>query len=642
MPRFGGVPLEEPRKPRFGGVPVQVEIVEPSQPPSRSWDRELLSAAGAIIPGYNMIAPPSDGMMGQFQQGLTMGWGDELNALKAGAGAMLPGGQSPADAYNATMQAQQAERALYEKSNPARAMVGEVAGGLAGAGKLGGAVKMGKSFIQAAPRLIGAGAAAGAVSGAGSADPGERTDGAVSGGLIGAAAGPLLMGGVRVAKDASKLVRNALSPSPGAADEAVVGALQRDGRSTKDILAALRDAPEGVPVSAADVSSPGVQSLLSGAAVTPGKAQQVVTETLESRLGEQGQRVRDAVGKAAGPRQYAVNLIEEVKASRWAKAAPLYQEAFKAGRVQSERVAEILKDPDVASAYAVAQKIAKREGVELAPIDAPDLRTLDYLKRGLDGKISAEFGSGGNPANAASLKKLRTEMVDIMDAQSPAYKAARRAYSSDSEVLEAVELGQKALNMGDGQLSVTLKGLKSGAEKEAFRKAALDSLTDRLNSKEGAGLLNDLMKSEKARRNLKLIVGNEKEYAALSKRLIAEQQIRNTGARVNPKVGSQTAMRQGDAGALPETMSMTQNLANKNWWALGMQGLNALKMRGQGLNDAAKGNMAEGLMTADKAQQAAYLKRLMEAEQRAAKAKSRKGFLGATTAGGNLAGLLAE
>jgi hypothetical protein len=614
----------------------------PAPPKSRSWTSELANLATQAIPGASLMAPPAQGATAQFQQGLTMGWGDELNAARAGLGAMLPGGQSPGEAYDAAMAQQQQERALYEKSNPGRAFAAEMTGGLMGAGKIGSGIKAGKQAAQYLPRIAAAGAGAGAFAGAGSADPGERADGALMGGVAGALIGPTMQGGIRVAKDAWKLVGNAIKPSAGAADEAVVGAMTRDGQSLDQLRKALLEAPAGVPVSVADNASPGVQSLLSGAALTPGKAQKVVTETMEQRLGEQGGRVRDAVAQSAGPRQYAVELAEEIKNNRWAKAAPLYQEAFKAGRVTNPRVAEILKDPDadMQAAYREAMKIAKREKVELAPIDAPDMRTLDYLKRGLDGEIDRGFKSG-NSANAASLKKLRNELVGIMDEQSPAYRQARQVYAGDSEVLEAVELGRKALNMGDGQLAVTLKKM-SLAEREAFRKSALDAMTDKLNTGEGAKTINDLIGNEKARRNLKLIVGDAKQYAELTKRLLAEKKIRDTGSRVNPRVGPQTAMRHGDAGALNDTASMAQNLAQDNKWALMMQGLKALQMRGQGLSGEARGRMAGDLLTDDKAAQAAYLERLAAAQKRMDAARKKRGFLGESAAGGNLAGLLSD
>lgn len=649
MPRFGGVPIEEERKPRFRGIPV--ELVASQRPKAMPLGAELMSLASQANPLLGLMAPPAQGSTAQFQQGLTMGWGDELNAVKAGWGAMLPGGQSPGEAYDAAMAQQQGEREIYDKSNPGMAFTAELAGGVMGAGKIGSGIKAGKTAAQMLPRMVATGGAAGALAGAGSANPDERGAGAITGGLIGAAAGPLLQGGVRVGKDAWKLISNAASPSVGAADEAVVGAMSRDGQSLDQLRKALLEAPAGVPVSVADNASPGVQSLLSGAAVTPGKAQQVVRDTFDARLGEQGDRVRDAVAKSAGPREYAVTLAEEIKAIRWEKAKPLYEEAFASGPVNNSRVLEILKDPDVSRAFGTAQKIAAREGIELAPMyrmgkdkltvdRVPDVRTLDYVKRALDGEIDSGFRSG-NTANAASLKKLRNEMVDLIDKASPAYKTARSVYSSASEVMEAIEQGQRALNMGDGQLAAALKSFKSAAEQEAFRKAALDTLSDKLNTSEGAKTINDLIGSEKARRNLRLIVG-EDAYPALQKRLLAEQQIRKTGARVNPSVGPQTAMRQGDAGALPETMSLWQNLANKNFFAAAAQGVNALKQRGQGLTDEARGKMAGDLLTDDKAAQAAYLDRLAAAQKRMDAARRKKGFLGASAAGGTLAGLLSD
>lgn len=641
MARFGGIPVDEERKPRFGGVPAKPK----PEPDGPSLTQDLAGLAMQVNPAVWLAngMPNATGLAAQFQQGTSFGWADELNALKDSVGGQnignLVSGQSP---YETSLSAQSREREQYERSNPVRANLAELTGAMLGPAKLG-AVKAGQGMVRGGLKLAGVGATAGALSGAGTADPGNRSEGALGSAIMGGLLGPIAGGAMKVGGDAFKLIRNALSPKPQAADEALLAALGRDGMTPADLAKLAGDAPKGVPTSLADAGGQNAKSLLSGMAVQPGQAQRVVVDTLESRLADQGQRVREAVSKSAGPRKYAVDLVQEVKGARWAKAAPLYDEAFKAGRVGGERVAAILKDHDVSGAYATAQKIAARENIALQPLDAPDLRTLDYVKRALDGTIDQGFRSG-NTANAASLKKLRNELVGLMDEQSPAYKAARRVYSGDSEVLEAIEQGQKALNMGDGALKMTLRGFKSDAEKEAFRKAALDALSDRLNSKEGASLLSELLSSEKKRRNLKLIVGEE-NYPKLTAQLLAEKNIRDTGARVNPRVGSATAMREGDAGSLSEGgAGALQAAATGNAWGLALHGLRALKLRGSGLNDDARGRLASNLMTDDRAAQQAYIKQLEKAarEQAARQLRDRRRMMGAGAAAGAVPGLLGE
>ncbi len=620
----------------------------PSMPPKkkpreRGWGEELAGLAMLANPLTAAVSPDATGLAAQFQQGATLGWADELNAAKAaltqrqGVGNLVSG-QSP---YEASLAAQAKEREQYQQQYPGRAGTAELAGGLLGAGKLGAGVKAGRGFLAALPRLAGVGAGTGAIAGAGTATPGERAQGGLAGGAIGALLGPAFAGGGKLAGEAFRLGRNALFPRAGAADDAVLAAMGRDAQTPAELAQALRTAPAGVPLSVADVAKQNVQGTLSGAATVPGKAQRIVVDQMESRLADQGTRVREAVSTAAGPRKYAVDLAQEIKNGRWQKAAPLYQEAFKAGRVRSVRVGEILKDPDVAGAYATAQKIAQREGVSLAPLENPDLRTLDYVKRSLDGTITAGFRSE-NPANAASLKKLRNELVTIMDAHSPAYKAARKVYAGDSEVLDAIEQGGKALNMSEGQLNMALRTM-GFAEKEAFRKAALDSLSDKLNTKEGASLLSELLGSEKKRRTLKLIVG-EKNYPALSERLMAERTIRETGRRINPTVGSQTAIRHGDVGALPETAQAIGNLASGNLAATTLQALRALQMRGSGLSDEARGRMAQDLMNPDRAAQTAYLQRLQRVavENARKQEEARRRLMRNSGIGGALPGLLGE
>lgn len=66
-----------------------------------------------------------------FSQGATFGFGDEAAGLVAGAGALLPGGQSPAQAYRAqrgeTLEALEGAR----EARPLTTLTGDIAGSLA-------------------------------------------------------------------------------------------------------------------------------------------------------------------------------------------------------------------------------------------------------------------------------------------------------------------------------------------------------------------------------------------------------------------------------------------------------------------------------------------------------------------------------
>ena len=154
-----------------------------------------------------------------LSQGVTFGLGDELAGLVQGAGALLPGGKSPAEAYREqvgeTRQATQGAR----ENNPLAYYGGEIAGTLAvplpGASAASrGLIPVGKSVLARGLSRVGRGALAGGiiggVEGASRAEGGPRAR--LQGGLLGAvpgvAVGGLLPVAGAVASEVSRPVRS--------------------------------------------------------------------------------------------------------------------------------------------------------------------------------------------------------------------------------------------------------------------------------------------------------------------------------------------------------------------------------------------------------------------------------------------------
>lgn len=635
---------------KYGGAtaPAPVAAPEPAAPPPQPAGPDMLENLGSVARAMNPAAGVVDLITGQrqqgagaaLQQGVTAGWADELQAVRdAAAGAVgLPGGMP----FDQSMQQQRDARQEFARQSPVTAGASELVGSLAGAGKIGAGVAAGRTLLQAAPRLAGIGAASGAVSGAGTADPGKRGEGAAAGALIGGIAGPAVAGGVAAGSAIGRALRNALGMNPNAADEAVIAALGRDDTTAATLRQALQDAPQGTPRSIAGVGGTNLHGTLSGAAVTPGRAQREVTDASRARMADQPHRVTEAVSEATGPRQYTADLLAETRARRWEQAGPLYEEAFNQGaRIQSPRLAQILADPDVARAYGAAQTIARRQQVPIQPLESPDLRTLDLLKQGLDGEISAGFRSG-NTAAAASLRDLRNEMVRTMDEQAPeAYRRARASYAGDSEVLSAIEQGAGALNMSEGALRVAVRNM-SQAEREGFRMAALDQLNNKIADSADGRVLSNLLSSQKKREVIRLIIDDDEAYNTLSRRALAEQSEGDMLRRVNPTVGSQTALRNADAGNMPETAQAVTNAATGNVQGLVGQAMRWLQQRGSGLTDEQRGMMAQDLLSNDPARQQAVLTRIEQvARQMQAAQAAREGRRGGAAAvAGAVPGLL--
>ena len=151
---------------------------------------------------------PSTGYTARAIRGATLGWSDELGAAIATPLEMYRHGiANPAEGYR---YAKAVEDALAQRTDENTAGIGgtlaELGGGLVtGAGAFGGTARpAATSMAQALPRVIGTGAALGAIGGVGNAPtisdiPLAATKGAVAGGVLSGALGvPGVLGPARI------------------------------------------------------------------------------------------------------------------------------------------------------------------------------------------------------------------------------------------------------------------------------------------------------------------------------------------------------------------------------------------------------------------------------------------------------------
>jgi len=109
--------------------------------------------------------------------------------------------------------------------------------------------------------------------------------------------------------------------------------------------------------------------------------------------------------------------------------------------------------------------------------DIPDVRTLDYVKRGIDATIENGYeGKGLSPTEARVLKKLRKTFLNALDEATidpetgkSAYALARKKYAGDMEVLDALRSGYNDFNKLDSEQVVNMLKDMSDSEKNAFR-----------------------------------------------------------------------------------------------------------------------------------------------------------------------------
>ena len=457
-------------------------------------------------------------------QGLLMGWGDEAEAwLRSKIGER---------AYEDELADINREYGEFARRRPIASLATEFAGGaLPAVGAVMAAPFTGGATAPAAagalarlaanPLVRGAatGAVTGAISGAGAAQPGERGEGAFEGAQIGGVLGGAAPLVIRGAGSGYNWLRDRLAPSE---DVVMQGATRRINRALSEAMegqgmtpqqaaaAVAADRARGIPSTLANVD-PALVDLAETAAQRSGASARMVEGAIGRQTAGARERVYGRTKSALGGGDYyddEARMVEDLRN----QASTLYDDAYKFGSVEDPRILAVLSNPQFKRFYDKARDIAESEKLaaklagedtskfDLTPIykmDAagnitevalPDVRTLDYMKRGMDVVIERGFdGEGLSKAEANALKEVRKQFVKALDEATidpqtgtSAYKAARSVYAGDMEVLDAMRTGREKFNSLDSEEIAKMFDEMGQAERDAFRTGAIRSIYDKV------------------------------------------------------------------------------------------------------------------------------------------------------------------
>ena len=470
----------------------------------------LITDTGRYRP-ENLPEPLRNAARAFYGQGVGMGWGDEAEAwLRARAGE---------GEYEQNLNKIRNEYARYSQENPFKAGAAEFSGGVAPGvaamlvpgGQGVGAAQVQRSTAGALARLALMGGVTGAVSGAGSATEGERASGAVAGGALGTALGVGVPVALRGARGVGGWLRDRLAPTEagiaGRAAEKMTAAMRESQLTPQQIEAAmLQDRAMGVPSVVANVN-PALIDLAEAVAQRTGAGARRVEKTLtEQKLGSRERAYQQTV-KGLKPGEYYADeqrMVQELRD----KARTLYDTAYAHGTVDDPRINTVLKNPEFASFFEKGKAIANTEamaaklrgedpgkyalrdiylpvtddagrmiGVESKQL--PDVRTLDYMKRGIDATID-NYYKNGRSAEANALKDLRKVFVSAIDENAPTYQQARKGFAGDMEVIDAMRTGMNDFGKLDHEQVIKMVAGMGVAEKEAFRTGVARGLYSRI------------------------------------------------------------------------------------------------------------------------------------------------------------------
>lgn len=296
------------------------------------------------------------------------------------------------------------------------------------------------------------GAATGAVYGAGASDPGQRLEGAVTGAVTGGplAAGTSALGSLASRAVGSRAGRAALDVAE--AGDVDIAAVQR-GLATAD--------PE-TPLMAADVLGPIGPSRVRAVTTAPNPMQREVAGAFAERAGGRPSRLQGILEDALGatginPRE----AVEQLRTARAQEAETLFEAALapegKEVALPRGKTVSLLRIPRVRDLVEEHRNLQRQTGTRI-PENAPvTARELHYVKRVLresgervtPGERAAAQGQGARDRSV--LGTVERALEDV-----PGYATANRKYREASQIIEAYELGTRALEMDPATLDFEL------------------------------------------------------------------------------------------------------------------------------------------------------------------------------------------
>jgi len=538
-------------------------------------------------------------------QGLGMGWGDEAEAWLRS--------KALGTNYDEEVRKIRQGYAEFSRRNPIASTVTEFAGGalptvalMAATPFTGGAAapaaaaagaRSAGTLSQLAARYgrnIGAGAATGAVSGAGVADEGDRLGEAGVGAIIGGGVGAALPAVVQAGRSGANFLRSRLSDAEPTIDrfaaERINAALSRTGMTPAeagDVVAA--DRARGIPSTLANVD-PKMAAVLERVAPRSEATERRVVEALEPQI--EGSRYRGTV--QVQQRLGAGNLFDDeetISRELRTRADQNYRAAYAVGDVDDPKIREMLREPSIVESWKEAAELARLDAQRArsnaimagdnsfnpsdflirAPGDIPDVKTIDYLKRALDARVNSLYASARDKPTASTeataLSGIRDNLRNRTKEVVPEYKEALNRYAGDVEVRDALRSGFEDFNKLNREEIERLfnrppsAGGFSDAEKDAFVTGVNRYLYAQImNAPTGQNSVGKLIRSPEMAKKLRPLFDSDSHFDLFRAAVEREGQLFEQGARAIQSAVSGGKMRA--AGDIDENSAIGQLLGD--------------------------------------------------------------------------------
>ena len=505
--------------------------------------------------------PVLDNALGAALQGLSMGWSDEAIAKarsmmdkrpQGGSLSSLVTGQPVPGSYEDYLQAQRQGMRKYSEENPITSTAAELGGSLLMPGGIikAGGMKAGKALAPSIMRMMGIGAATGAVSGAGTSekkDLGGVAEDTALGGVTGAAATGLLAGTgryvVKPAWDKVKIGMGWTDPN-NAANLAIAKALKLDGHDPSTVQHVV-DALGRGEMTLADLGE-NTRALLKKATQAPGETRNKALSVLAERADQRVPRVsEDLQSLLSGSKDFYTDLQQMIKA-RSDRAQPLYEAAWANAKPITPQTTKHLDEMSKAPSFQEAMRAGMKRAADMG-LDLSDpkniLRGLHETKIALDDMIEAKMRAG-ETNQARTLIDMKTRLLHDMETSSPDYATARKAFAGDSDLISAMNNGKDIYNLTEPEMrKLLLSKVNNPSELDALRAGIAQAMLERLRASPDARPIRSVLGGDNERK-LKLAFHDDNAFEQFKDRLLAEEKMRLTerqGVKATPTEAPESA-----------------------------------------------------------------------------------------------------
>jgi hypothetical protein len=303
----------------------------------------------------------------------------------------------------------------------------------------------------------------------------------------------------------------------------------------------------GAEARIADVGGANMRQLLDTIATLPGETKQALERAIRERQAGRAGRLVTAADTALGTQgaqfQQSIDVFNDM---RRIESEPFYRVIDQAVVKVDDNLMKLLKRSEALQGAAeLLYKTKTGETIDLSKLQLGErvpMNVLDTLKQSLyDSAQTLKRAGGGQQANAYD--DVRVKLIKELSDKSPkfggrsAYAQAMEKWAGPSQMMDAAELGRKAMTGDIVNFQQELRGLTL-SEMDAFRIGALQALRQKTGTEAGQTSLLKMWKEPATQERLKSVFGND--YRVFAAAVAKEARLKNFESAGR---GSQTAAR---------------------------------------------------------------------------------------------------